>query len=67
MKTFKVHLASEKTQRALAQEIIGDNMEVEKAAYVFSREGCGEVIKELPFTYVPNSVYKIADLLLHIL
>ena len=65
LKTFRVHLASEKEQRSLAQDIIGDNMEAEKGAFLFSSEGGEEVIREVPFAYVPNIVRKVADLLTH--
>ena len=40
-------------------------MEVEKAAFLVSSEGGGEVIRELPFAYMPNIVRKITDLLTH--
>ena len=65
MKKFKIHLASEKKQRILAQDITGNNIEAEKAPFLFSREGGGEEIREVPFVYVPNLVRKVADLLMH--
>ena len=65
LKKFKIHVASEKQQRALANDIIGDNMEAEKGAFIFSREGGGEETREAPFVYVPNIVCKVADLLTH--
>ena len=65
LKTFKVHLASEKRQRSLSKDIRGDNLEAEKGAFLFSREDGGEEIREVPFVYVPNIVRKVADLLTH--
>ena len=65
LKKFKIHLASEQKQRALAHEIVGDNMEAERGAFLFSKEGGGEEIREVPFVYVPNIVRKVADLLTH--
>ena len=47
LKKFKIYLASEQKQRALAHEIVDDNMEVERAAFLFSKEGGGEEIRVL--------------------
>ena len=65
LKTFKVHLASEKHRRSLSKEIRGDNLEAERGAFLFSREDGGEEIRDVPFVYVPNIVRKVADLLTH--
>lgn len=57
-----MNLASEKRQRNLAKEIIGENLVAEKGAFTFPREGGGEEIREVPFAYVPNLMAKCADL-----
>ena len=62
---FQVHLASEKRQRSLAHDIIGENMVAEKGAFVFPQEGRGVEIREVPFVYIPNLVQKVTDLLVH--
>ena len=64
-KVFNIHLASEKKQRSLAKEITGDNMEAERAPFLFSLEKGGQEIRAVPFVYVPNLISKVADLLTH--
>ena len=56
-KAHNVNIASERKQRQLAQQLIGDNVVAEKGAFSFP----GEVIKEVPFVYIPNLIKKIAD------
>ena len=55
-------MGSEAKQRALAKDIIGDNIVAELGAFTFRREGGGEEIREVPFAYVPNLIRKVADL-----
>ena len=50
-------------QRALAKDVIGDNMTAEMGAFSFRRDGGGEAIKEVPFVYVPNLIRKATDLI----
>ena len=38
-------------------------MEAERGAFLFSKEGGGEEIREVSFVYVPKIVHKVADLL----
>ena len=45
----------------MAKEIVGDNIVAERGAFSFLAEKGGEVVKEVPFVYVPNLVRKIAD------
>ena len=40
---------------------MGDNVAAEKGAFTFPAEKGGEVIKEVPFVYVPNLIKKITD------
>ena len=61
---MKLHLASEKKQRSLAQDIIGESIEAEKAPFLFSREGGGEEIKEGALCVCPILVRRVADLLM---
>ena len=60
-KAHNVNIASERKQRQLAQQIIGDNVVAEKGAFSFPGEKGGEVMKEVPFVYIPNLIKKIAD------
>ena len=54
-------IASEHSQRKLAQTIVGDNLVAEKGAFSVSNDH-GEEIREVPFVYYPNLIAKIADL-----
>ena len=65
LKEFKIELASERKQRKMAKEIIGDNLQAEKAPFTFSKDGGGEEIREVPFVFVPNLIQKVADLVAH--
>ena len=53
-------LASEKKQRALAQQEAGGNLCAEIVPFVFVEDGV-ESFKESPFVYVPNLMAKLAD------
>lgn len=65
LQKFKIHLSSEKRQRSLASNIVGEAIQGENGAFICSKEGGGNEIKEVPFVYVPNLVQKVADLLAH--
>ena len=58
---FKTHLVSERKQRSLATNIIGDNMEAE---FMFTQEGGGQGNRGCPFC-IPNLVRKVSFLLGH--
>ena len=47
--------------RKLAKEVVGDNMVSESGAFTFPGDNGGEVIREVPFVYVPNFIAKLAD------
>lgn len=55
-------MESERKQRKIAKTIIGDNLIAEKGAFTFPNDGGGEIVREVPFVYVPNLVAKSADL-----
>ncbi len=59
LKVFNVSLASERKQRILAKDLVGDNFKVESVPFSFNVDG--RVIKEAPFVYVPNLIRKISD------
>ena len=48
-------LESEQKQKALAQDIIGENMKAEREAFLFSKEGGGEEIREVHPKYRAQS------------
>ena len=54
-------IASESSQRKLAQTIIGDDLIAEKGAFTVTTNR-GEEITEVPFAYHPNFIAKVADL-----
>ena len=56
-------MASERKQRKLAIEVLGDNLTVEKVAFTFPAEGGGTEVKDAPLAYAPNLVRKVADLI----
>ena len=58
-----IHVASEAKQRAIAKDIVGDNIVAEWGAFTFKRDGGGEDIRQTPFVYVPNIVRKVTDLI----
>jgi len=60
-----VSLASERKQRTLAGEVVGDNITAEMGPFTFPTDGGEEEIWEAPFVYVPNLIVKIADTLTH--
>lgn len=64
LKVFHVSLASERRQRTLAKEAVGENLAAEMAPFTFSAGG-GEEIREAPFVYVPNLIARVADTLTH--
>ena len=51
-------MGSEVKQRALAKDLVGDNIVAELGAFTFKRDGGGEEIREVPFIYVPNLIRK---------
>ena len=55
-------MGSELKQRALAKEIVGDNVAAELGAFTFRRDGGGEEIRETPSVYTPNLIRRVADL-----
>ena len=65
LKEFHIEIASEKKQRQMAREIIGENLQAEKAPFTFHKDGGGEEIREVPFVFVPNLIKKVADLVAH--
>lgn len=58
---FHISLASERKQRALAKESIGDNITAELVPFSFPAEGRRVEIKEAPFVYVPNLIARVSD------
>ena len=63
MKTFHVTFGSERQQRGLAKEIVGENLVAEMGAFTVSAKGGGEEIQEVPFVYVPNLIKKATDII----
>ncbi len=62
LKMFKVSLASERRQRVLAKEAVGDNLTSEMVPFEFSTEGSRALVfREAPFVFVPNLIAKVAD------
>ena len=60
MKGLNVSFASEKKQRALASDLVGDNITAEKGAFSFCGHK-GEEIREAPFVYCPDLIARVAD------
>lgn len=48
-------------QRKLVKEIVGDDVVAERGAFSFPGNKGGEIIKDVPFVYIPNLIKKIAD------
>ena len=60
LKAFNISLASERKQRVLAKDLVGENYKVESVPFSFTIDS-REVIQEAPFVYVPNLIQKLAD------
>jgi hypothetical protein len=63
LKSLHISVGSEVKQRKLAKEVLGDNMVAELGAFTCKREGGGELIREVPFAYVPNIIRRSTDLI----
>ena len=61
LKIFNVSLASERRQRILANESVGENLTSKMVSFVFHAERGGEVFHEAPFVFVRNLIAKVAD------
>ena len=62
---FNVSLASERKQRQLAKELVGENLSAEMVPFTFSTDD-GVEFRETPFVFVPNIMARVADkLVLH--
>ena len=61
LKIFKITLASERKQRALASAEVGDNLACEMVPFNFPKDGGGERICEAPFVFVPNLIRKVSN------
>ena len=58
-----VHLASEKRQRLVAKEVVGDNLEAEMAPFCYSQPCSEDVIRVAAYAYAPNLIQKVTELL----
>lgn len=52
-------IPSEKQQRKLSHEVLGDNLESEAAPFAFQLKHGGEDLRPAPLVYVPDLVTKI--------
>lgn len=51
-------MASEKKMRVEASELVGDNLCAELAPFSYPYQDGGEIIRDAPYTYIPNFVGK---------
>lgn len=63
LKGLHISVASEVKRRALAKDIVGENMVAEMGAFSFRADGGGEEIREAPYVHVPNLIRKAADVI----
>ena len=56
-------MGSEAKQRALAKDLLGDNLIATVGPFTCKSDGGGEEIKEVPFGYFPNLIRKVADVI----
>ena len=56
-------MGSERRQRVLVKEIVGDNIMSEMGAFTFKRDGGGEEFRQVPFVYAPNLIRRATDLI----
>ena len=58
-------MCSEVKQRAMAKEIVGDNLMAERRAFTFPQGKGRETIRKAAFVYCPNLIAKVADCVEH--
>ena len=58
-----ISLSSERKQRKLAKEQVGDNLEAETAPFSFSLASGGEELRVAAHVFIPNLVQKVVQLL----
>ena len=63
LKESGVVLAGDKKQRALANTLLGDNLEAEAEPMPFPLKGGGEEVRARPFAYVPDVTEKVLQTL----
>ena len=58
MKAWGVRIASERKQRALSKELVGNNLSSEAALFSFPMESCGEELRPAPLVYGPRPLWE---------
>ena len=58
-----ISIASEKQQRIMLRDRVGENLVAERGAFTFSWDKGGKEIRDVPFVYSPNFVAKVADII----
>ena len=58
-------IASEMKQRAMAKDIVGDNLMAERGTFTFPPGNGGEIIREAAFVYCTNLIAKVVDCVEH--
>ena len=63
MGAWKISFASEAKERALANVLIGPNLDSEAVPFTFPNSGGGERFRKAPMAFVPDLVAKVTQLL----
>jgi len=63
LKQAGVYLGSERKQRALSKELVGDNLTVELAPFSFKLANGGEELRGAAMAYTPSLTRKVIQLL----
>ena len=63
LKSSGVSLSSEKKQRKVANEQVGDNLKAETAPFSFNLTSGGEELRAAAHVFIPNLVQKVVQLL----
>lgn len=58
-----IGIASERKMRIQANELVGDNLSAELVPFSFPHKDGGEIIKDVPYAYIPCLWRKVNDLL----
>ena len=58
-----VQIESEKRQRLIAKDILGENLEAEVAPFCFSRPSCDDAIRAAAYAYTPSLIQKVTNLI----
>ena len=61
LRSSGVSLSSERKQRKIAKQQVGDNLDTETAPFSFNLNGGGEELRAAPHVFIPNLAEKVLE------